>query len=67
VIETKNNGPKNYYIKSATLNNTTFSQPWLLHEALVKGGKLVLEMSDQPNKAWGSDSKQAPPSMSSEK
>ncbi len=64
VIQTKNNGPKNFYIQSATLNSKQWSRPWLLHETLVKGGQLTLQMGNSPNKSWGSDAKSAPPSMS---
>lgn len=67
VIQARNNGSKNYYIQSARLNGQNFDQPWLLHDVLVKGGQLVLEMGSQPNKSWGSDENKAPPSMSSEK
>jgi len=64
VIETKNNGPKNYYIRSAKLNGAVWNQPWLFHETLVKGGQLVLQMGDKPDESWGSDTMEAPPSMS---
>ena len=67
VIETKNNSPKNVYIQSASLNGMEFKKTWLLHEALVKGGKLVLQMGDKPNTLWGSDPLMVPPSMSSDK
>ena len=67
VIETKNNGSGNYYIQSAKLNGAVWNQPWLFHETLVKGGQLVLQMGDKPDKSWGSDIMNAPPSMSSEK
>jgi predicted alpha-1,2-mannosidase len=67
VIQAKNNGPKNFYIQSATLNGKKWEQPWLFHETLVKGGQLTLQMGTTPNKAWGSDAKYAPPSMSSVK
>ncbi len=66
IIHAKNNGPHNYYIQSARLNNKSLDQPWLLHETLVKGGQLILQMGAQPDKSWGSDLKMAPPSMSSE-
>jgi predicted alpha-1,2-mannosidase len=45
----------NKYIQSATLNGTPFNRTYLLHEEIVKGGTLILEMGSQPNKAWGSD------------
>jgi putative alpha-1,2-mannosidase len=53
VIEAKNNSANNYYVKSANLNGNVLNQPWLLHETVIKGGKLILHMSDTPNKNWG--------------
>jgi len=67
VISTKNNGSKNVYIQSASLNGKSLNQPWVFHETLIKGGQLILQMGDKPNKLWGSDLKMAPPSMSTEK
>ncbi|MBI1343302.1 MAG: glycoside hydrolase family 92 protein [Terrimonas sp.] len=65
VIEAKHNGPGQFYIQSAALNGRPLNKPWIDHATLVRGGKLVLNMGDQPNKQWGSDPKLAPPSMSS--
>ena len=62
-IEAKNNSSKNLYIQSAQLNNQSLNKPWILHETVVKGGKLTLNMGEKPNKAWGSKPEQAPPSM----
>ena len=41
------------YIQSATLNGEPLTRPFLSHEQVVQGGKLVFVMGDQPNKAWG--------------
>lgn len=65
VIETKNNGPGHVYIRSASWNGKAWNQPWIAHPALAAGGRLVLQMSDTPNKSWGSAAGSAPPSMSS--
>ena len=65
VIEAKNASHVNKYIQSANLNGQELNKPWFLHGDLVKGGKLVLLMGDTPNKNWGSDPNDAPPSMSS--
>ena len=43
---------KNVFIKSATLNGKAFNQAWIEHADLLKGGELLLEMSDQPSD-WG--------------
>jgi predicted alpha-1,2-mannosidase len=64
VIEATGNSSKNIYIQSAMLNGKSIDQPWFYHEQLIKGGKLTLNMSSNPNKKWGANEAQAPPSMS---
>jgi predicted alpha-1,2-mannosidase len=63
-IEANNASDKNRYIQSASLNGKTLNKPWFYHQELVKGGKLILIMGDQPNEKWGSQPNAAPPSMS---
>jgi predicted alpha-1,2-mannosidase len=53
VIEVENNKPGNYYIQSATLNGEPHQNQWIYHDVITKGGKLVLEMGNAPNKNWG--------------
>jgi predicted alpha-1,2-mannosidase len=65
VVEAKNNSNKNFYIQSAQLNGQSLNKPWILHDTVVKGGKLTLMMGDKPKKTWGSKPEQAPPSMTS--
>jgi lysophospholipase L1-like esterase len=65
VIEAPGNSKENMYIQSATLNGKPLNKPWFYHDQLVKGGKLVLKMGPKPNKKWGSNPDDAPPSMSS--
>lgn len=67
VIVARNNAPGNVYIRKASLNGISWNQPWFLHDTLVKGGKLVLDMDASPNELWGSDLSKAPPSMSGSK
>ena len=43
----------NFYIKSATLNGEELNQNWLRHKDIIKGGKLIIETSEVPNKEWG--------------
>ncbi len=52
-IETKNNSSANRYIQSAKLNGNEFTSFRVHHTDIVSGGKLVLQMSDAPNKQWG--------------
>ena len=52
-IVAKGASEDNKYIQSATLNGEPLTRPFLRHEQLVQGGKLVFVMGDQPNKNWG--------------
>jgi predicted alpha-1,2-mannosidase len=59
-IETKNLSETNTYIQSAILNGKPFNQAWIRHSDIMKGGKLVLIMSDKYSQ-WGA--KNLPPSF----
>ena len=61
IIETKNLNEKNIYIQSATLNGKNYDNPWIIHQDIVKGGRLVFEMGPEPNMNWGSKLEDAPP------
>jgi len=61
VIETRNNTAENAYVQSATLNGKPWHKPWLYHDELVAGGKLVLEMGPVANEKWGSAPQSGPP------
>ncbi|MGQ8334975.1 GH92 family glycosyl hydrolase [Sunxiuqinia sp. A32] len=52
-IEATNASDENKYIQSATLNGETLAQPWISHESILNGGKLVFEMGSKANKSWG--------------
>jgi len=65
VIEASNVSFENKYIQSANLNGEKLTKPWFYHDQLVGGGSLVLNMGPEPNKKWGSNPEDAPPSMSS--
>ena len=52
-IVAKGASEDNKYIQSATLNGESLTRPFLSHDDVVKGGKLVFVMGDQPNKNWG--------------
>lgn len=53
VIKAQNLSKENSYIQSATLNGKPLNRSWMTHEEIAKGGKLVFEMGNQPNKEWG--------------
>ncbi len=53
---TANNASKeNIYFSSLTLNGSPYPYSYLKHEDLLKGGELVFEMTNRPNKEWGTD------------
>jgi len=54
-IKAKNLNDKNIYIQSARLNGKDFNQSYLFHDDIMKGGELVFEMGDTPNKKWGTE------------
>jgi predicted alpha-1,2-mannosidase len=62
-IKTKNYAPENKYIQSAKLNGKVWDKPWFLHDDIKNGGTLELVMGNKANKSWGSNPKNAPPSV----
>jgi len=52
-IEARKASPENKYIQSATLNGEELNAPWITHQAIMDGGKLVFEMGSKANKSWG--------------
>jgi putative alpha-1,2-mannosidase len=52
-IVAKGASEDNKYIQSATLDGEPLKRPFLSHDQVVQGGKLVFVMGDQPNKEWG--------------
>ncbi|MDP4282952.1 MAG: GH92 family glycosyl hydrolase [Bacteroidota bacterium] len=52
-IITVNNSPKNIYIQSAKLNGKEYGKCFIDYKDIIKGGTLVLVMSDKPNRNWG--------------
>jgi len=54
-VEGKDASLENKYIQSAQLNGEELTGPWILHEDIMKGGKLMLEMGPKANRSWGTD------------
>ena len=52
-IRAENNGQKNVYIQSASLNAKAWNSYRLTHETVSNGGELVLTLGPEPNKEWG--------------
>lgn len=62
-VKCQNYDPENKYIQSAKLNGKEWTKSWFTHEDLMNGGTLELVMGRQPDKAWGADEKDLPPSF----
>ena len=52
IIEAPGAGVDKPYVQSATLNGLPLEEPWILHEDLIRGGTLRLEMGPEPSN-WG--------------
>jgi predicted alpha-1,2-mannosidase len=57
---------KNKYIQSAELNGHNLNRTYIYHKEIMNGGELIFNMGDKPNKNWGSEPKDFPPSMSNQ-
>ncbi len=62
-IVANGSSPVNKYIQSARLNGVSLDRPWFIHEDILAGSTLELEMGPLPNKEWGASADAAPPSM----
>ena len=66
-IEAKNNSKNNFYIQSARLNNSDYQNSFIKCSDIQKGGLLEFEVSNTPNKSWGSKAENSPFSLSLKK
>lgn len=62
-IECKGNKADAPYIQSAKLNGKTFTRTYLTHDEITAGGKLTLVIGKNPNKSWGAQKEDVPPSL----
>ena len=61
-----NNSAANRYIKGAKFNNVVYTNNWIDHNAIMKGGVITFDMDAVPNKSKGTADKDAPYSLSQE-
>jgi predicted alpha-1,2-mannosidase len=62
VVEARRKSPTDKYIQSVTLNGKPHANVWFSHAEIANGGKLVFQMSGQPNRQFGASPAAAPPS-----
>ncbi|MCU4164427.1 GH92 family glycosyl hydrolase [Carboxylicivirga caseinilyticus] len=53
VIEAKDNSADNVFIQSAQLNGQNYTRNYLSYQDIIKGGKMIFEMGDKPNRERG--------------
>ncbi len=66
-IKAEHNSRENKYIRSARLNGTSYEKTFIRHEDMVKGGTLILEMTEEPKTGFGNGAGAAPFSVSRER
>lgn len=66
VIDAKDNSADNVYISRMTLNGKAHTRNYITHEALTKGARIKLQMSNTPNRSRGAADGDAPYSFSKE-
>ncbi len=49
----KNNSARNKFIQRIWLNGKGYTKSYLLHEDIMKGGELIIEMGKKPSEIWG--------------
>jgi predicted alpha-1,2-mannosidase len=62
-IIAKKSSEKDIYIQSAQLNGQPYPKTYLKHSDIMKGGEIVFEMGDKPNKEWGVEQEDRPYSI----
>ncbi|QGY47020.1 glycoside hydrolase family 92 protein [Maribellus comscasis] len=65
-IKIVNNSKDNCYIQKALFNDNPLNKTWFKHEDIKDGGTLVFQMGPEPNKSWGANPGDAPPSIKNE-
>lgn len=63
IVEARGNGKGTPYIQLVTWNGKPWTKSWIEHAELAKGGTLVFQMGDKPNKQFGAAPEDRPPSF----
>ena len=66
-IKAKNNNESSVYVNHVKLNKSQYTKNWLSHKDLREGADIIFNMGNSPNFNWGSQIKDVPYSMSTEK
>jgi predicted alpha-1,2-mannosidase len=61
-IEAEGAAPDAPYVQSLMINGQPWNKPWIRFSDISRGGYLIYKLATTPNKNWGSDPENAPPS-----
>ncbi len=61
VVEARGNAADRPYVQSVTWNGRPWTKSWIAHADIVRGGRLVFEMGDKPNRDFGRAPADRPP------
>jgi putative alpha-1,2-mannosidase len=64
IIEAPGNGPDRPYIQSVRWRGQPWARSWISHAELIEGGTIRFEMGVEPNRDFGRDPADRPPSFS---
>ena len=64
VIRTQRTSAEHKYISSISFNGNRYDKLWFGHADIANGGDIVFTMSGEPQKGFGADPANAPPSLS---
>ncbi|PWJ54292.1 putative alpha-1,2-mannosidase [Dyadobacter jejuensis] len=64
VVESPSTSKTNKYIREVSMNGKKQSRTYIDHQDIMKGGKLKIDLQEQPNSGWGTKPEDTPFSMS---
>jgi len=53
MVEARNLSKQNRFVQWAFLNGDSYYKSYITHGDIIRGGKLILLMGDQPSTRWG--------------
>ena len=64
IVEVKRKSPEDKYVQSVEFNGEPYSKVWFRHADIANGARIVFTMASEPNKQFGANEGDAPPSLS---
>lgn len=64
ILEVKRTSPEDKYIQSIEFNGEPYSKLWFRHADIANGARVIFVMGREPNKQFGRNETDGPPSLS---